>query len=288
MLEEDQEVDEEEFEDVTEELFKCVDEDLGELEMLLNPKTFNWEEVMTSFEVMDHKMDLRMKRNAVVEQKRELIQELEAMPQEPLSQSKKLALMRELLLQFATWQERVTHLQQSIFSNLFLTRKSYYLSCPDLMPVVEAILYIIQKFYTQVRCTYILKDEDVCAPAALEPLYHLSPKEILDCLAANIQRYETAAKTGGKAQDKLNKDMGRAFKVVQALFVTTMYSFHPRDFQEVFGAAKTDTAQATTPSQEDAPQKPQQEAAAATGGGGKKKKKGKNKKNANAVDAELE
>ena len=101
-----------------------MDEDLGELEMLLNPKTFNWEEVMTSFEVMDHKMDLRMKRNEVFEQKRELIQELEAMAQEPLSQSKKLALMRELLLQLATWQERVTHLQQSIFSNLFLTRRS--------------------------------------------------------------------------------------------------------------------------------------------------------------------
>ena len=48
---------EDEFEDVTEELFKCVDEDLGELEILLNPKTFNWEEVMTSFEVMDAKMD---------------------------------------------------------------------------------------------------------------------------------------------------------------------------------------------------------------------------------------
>ena len=59
--EEGEAVNEEEFEDVTEELFKCVDEDLGELEMLLNPKTFNWEEVMTSFEVMDHKMDLRMK-----------------------------------------------------------------------------------------------------------------------------------------------------------------------------------------------------------------------------------
>ena len=122
--------------------------------------------------------------------------------------------MRELLLQLATWQERVTHLQQSIFSNLFLTRRSYYLNCPDMMPFVEAILYVIHSFYTQVRCTYTLKDEDVCAPTCLDPQYLLPPKDILDCLAANVVRYETAAKTGDKAQDKLNKDMSKAFKSV--------------------------------------------------------------------------
>ena len=180
-----------------------------------------------------------MKRKEVIEQKKELIQELESAEQEPLSQSKKLALMRELLLQLATWQEQVTHLQQSIFSNLFLTRKSYYLSCPDMMPFVEALLYIIHKFYTQVRCTYTLKDEDVCLPTSLDPQYHLSPKDILDCLSANVSKYEAAAKTGDKAQDKLSKDMSKAFKLVQALFVMAMYSFHPREFQEVFGTAKT-------------------------------------------------
>ena len=69
------------------------------------------------------------------------------MDQEPLTMSKKLALIRELLLQLATWQQKVTHLHQSIFSNLILSRKAYYLSCPDLMPVCESILYIIYVFY---------------------------------------------------------------------------------------------------------------------------------------------
>ena len=222
---EGQKVDEEEFEDVSAELFKCVDEELGDLEIVLNQETFNWEEVMTSFEVMDKKMDQRVKRNEVLDQKSALIKELESAGNQALSQSKKLALMRELLLQLATWQDQVTHLQQSIFSNLLLTRKSYYLSCPDLMPFVEALLYIIHKFYVQVRSTYILKDEDVCLPTTLDPLYHLSAKDILDCLAAKIVQYESAAKTGDKGQDKLNKDMSKAFKLVQALFVVVMYTF---------------------------------------------------------------
>ena len=53
--------------------------------------------------------------------------ELEKTLEAPLTITKKLALMRELLLQFATWQEKVTHLQQTVFSNLLLSRKKYYL-----------------------------------------------------------------------------------------------------------------------------------------------------------------
>ena len=84
-LNEGEPANDDDFEDVTEELFKCVDEDLGELELLVNQKTFNWEEVMTSFEVMDHKMDQRMKRNEVIEKKRDLIEELESTGRQPLS-----------------------------------------------------------------------------------------------------------------------------------------------------------------------------------------------------------
>ena len=42
---------------MTEILWKCVDEEMSELDILVNEKTFNWEDVMSSFETMDLKMD---------------------------------------------------------------------------------------------------------------------------------------------------------------------------------------------------------------------------------------
>lgn len=55
---------------------------------------------------------------------------------------------------------------------------------------------------------------------------------MMACLSANIERYESAAKSGDKAQDKLYKDLSKAYKLVQALLVYVMYSFHPKHFQE--------------------------------------------------------
>lgn len=146
-------IDDEDFEDISKDLFTCIDTELSELDLLMNEKNFNWEDVMTSFETMDKKMDQRVSKNTILVNNKEIMSELNSLSETPLTLSKKLALIRELLLQFATWQQKVTHLQQSIFSNLILTRKSYYLSCPDMMPVVEAILYMIHVFYLQVRCT---------------------------------------------------------------------------------------------------------------------------------------
>lgn len=93
-----EQIDEDEFEDVTEELYKSVDNEMNELDLIVNYDTFNWEEVMTSFETMDNKMDIRLKRNNIFDQSKGLIKELESIDKNPLSLSKKLALIRELLL----------------------------------------------------------------------------------------------------------------------------------------------------------------------------------------------
>ena len=98
MAEESTTLDSEKFEDVTQELWKCVDEEMDELDIVVNHNTFNWEDVMSSFETMDHKMDQRLKRNYVAEQSKGLLDELENIPSAPLTITKKLALMRELLL----------------------------------------------------------------------------------------------------------------------------------------------------------------------------------------------
>lgn len=128
------------------------------------------------------------------------------------------------------------------------------------MPVVESILYIIHVYYLQVRCTQAFKDEDVCFPISLEPLYELEPAEIMECLTANITRYENSAKSGDKAQDKLYKDMSKAYKVIQAMLVFVMYQFHPRHFQEEVFKDLTNNQ-----SSQDSTKKQQSEAAAESG-----------------------
>jgi hypothetical protein len=45
-----------EFEDITDMIFNCVDNDLGDME-LLTIDSFNYEETLSSFESMDPKMD---------------------------------------------------------------------------------------------------------------------------------------------------------------------------------------------------------------------------------------
>jgi hypothetical protein len=52
------------FEDITDELFKIVDEDLMDNEMICHTP-FNYEETMTAFEAMDDKMDLRKNKGKV-------------------------------------------------------------------------------------------------------------------------------------------------------------------------------------------------------------------------------
>ena len=53
---------------------------------------------MTSFEMMDKKMDMRLQRNNLVTNNKELISNFEEMGNEFLTQGKKLSLMRELIL----------------------------------------------------------------------------------------------------------------------------------------------------------------------------------------------
>lgn len=45
-----------EFEDITELIFNCVDNELGDME-LVTIDSFNYEETLSSFESMDSKMD---------------------------------------------------------------------------------------------------------------------------------------------------------------------------------------------------------------------------------------
>ena len=66
-------IDDENFEDISKDLFTCVDTELSELDLLMNEKTFNWEDVMTSFETMDKKMDQRVSKNTILVNNKEIM-----------------------------------------------------------------------------------------------------------------------------------------------------------------------------------------------------------------------
>lgn len=56
------EINEEDFVDVTDEIYGVVDNELKDLEFICSD-TFNFEDTMTSFELNDDKMDLRKHRH---------------------------------------------------------------------------------------------------------------------------------------------------------------------------------------------------------------------------------
>ena len=87
----------EDFEDITNEIFEVVDNSLEGMSLICS-KSFTFEETMTSFEIMDKKMDMRFQRNNVIKNNSPLIKELDTMDSDYLSQGRKLSLMRELLL----------------------------------------------------------------------------------------------------------------------------------------------------------------------------------------------
>ena len=57
-------VENDDFEDLTNEIFNVVDNHLKDMEMVAEPN-FNFEDTMTSFELMDMKMDLRMQKDKI-------------------------------------------------------------------------------------------------------------------------------------------------------------------------------------------------------------------------------
>lgn len=200
------------FEDLTAEIFNVVDNHLGDLEMVCD-ESFSFDETMSSFELMDLKMDQRFQRKIVMEQKGHLLDYLDK-NSSTLSQGQKLALMRELLVQFATWQDQIGNLEQTIYCNLFLTRKKFYQSSRDLLPFVDAIHYIVHMYQQTSRQTTIFRDEDACYPVTNQPHYVLEPQEIFLKLQVIINEYESIQKSDDKTYEKQVKDYAKCFKLV--------------------------------------------------------------------------
>lgn len=82
--------------DVTDELLAAVDNDLGDCELICDVNTLSWPDSLHSAELMDYKMDPRGQRHAVLNS--DTYKLLSTTPVGQLTQGRKLALMREMLL----------------------------------------------------------------------------------------------------------------------------------------------------------------------------------------------
>ena len=161
------------FEDITQEVFDGVDNHLGDLEMMC-PQDFDFEETMSSFELMDAKMDLRLRGDLVMKNNKGILDFFASGEEMTLGQ--KHALMRELLLHFATWQDQIVTLQQSVYSCLYLTKKEFYLKNEDMCPFVEAMHYLIHLYNEGAKGTIIFRDEDVVYPSNFDKMNELPLK----------------------------------------------------------------------------------------------------------------
>jgi Mak10 subunit, NatC N(alpha)-terminal acetyltransferase len=104
---------EDELEDVTDIIFKALDE-LKDCEFLAKPD-FDLLETMSAFESMDPKMDMRLRRNEVPHPVK-LIKAGDLIVDRPLTSDELIALFDQFFIQVATWQDQTAQLQQTVYS----------------------------------------------------------------------------------------------------------------------------------------------------------------------------
>lgn len=100
---ENPEVDQGDLEDVTDLVFSALDH-LKDCELLAKPD-FDLFETMSSFEVMDPKMDMRMARKEALHPKQAIAKGILITDRE-LSPAELQALLQEFFIQIATWQDQ--------------------------------------------------------------------------------------------------------------------------------------------------------------------------------------
>ena len=116
-----------ESEDITQQLFEASSK-LEDLEMITKPGETDFEETLTSIELLDKKMDQKFFKDDFIKNNSHTFKMLSEgeLSFEKLSEGQKLALLRELILQFAVWQDQIAHLQQSVYSGLYMKEKRFY------------------------------------------------------------------------------------------------------------------------------------------------------------------
>lgn len=112
-----------------------------------------------------------------------------------------MALMREMLLQWATAQETLANLPQTFHGCLLLTKFQFLAENPDIVAFVEGLNYVTTKYYEVAKHSKFFRDEDIQWPLNLDHFFVSEPSAIADRLRLIVEDLESAPKTGSKSQD---------------------------------------------------------------------------------------
>ena len=155
------EADPEDLEDVTDLIFSGI-KDLSGCQMLCKPD-LDLFDTMSSFEVMDPKMDARMHRKDVPNVQK-AVENGSLIKADLLTVKHKIALFQEFMVQFATWQDQVALIQQTLYGCIYLTNSDLYADAADLKAFIHGLLYIVNTHYGNAIMTTVLRDEDINFP----------------------------------------------------------------------------------------------------------------------------
>lgn len=128
--------------------------------MICKP-TFDLFDSMNSFESMHDKMDSRKHRSSALTIKKAKEQQVIVTE---MTDKHRHALISELLVYFATWQDQNALLLQTLYSCIYLTDHKLYDSDPVLAPIIKSMLYVINCYHRRAINSNVLRDEDVQFP----------------------------------------------------------------------------------------------------------------------------
>jgi len=133
---------------------------------------------MTAFEIMDPKMDMRLKRNDF-KHSSNAIEEGILVTERDLNQDELVALFNEFFVQISTWQHKNVTVQQTIYSCYYLVRREYCDRNPLLKCYVEALHHLVFAFYSATRTSYVLRDEDIAFPPVIARVHQVEIRELV-------------------------------------------------------------------------------------------------------------
>ncbi|CDW89048.1 n-alpha-acetyltransferase auxiliary subunit [Stylonychia lemnae] len=165
-----------ELEDVTSLIYSTV-EKLNDCEFLAK-NDFDLNESMSAFEVMDLKMDMRLRRKEYLHPKMAIQTGLLKI-ENSLSLEEQIAVLNEFMIQFSCWQKYNVSVQQTIYSCYYLIKREYYEKNPYIASYIEALHLLILTFYENARYSNCLRDEDICFPPCIQKNHQKSLKDIL-------------------------------------------------------------------------------------------------------------
>ena len=131
------------------------------------------------------------------------------------------ALMQELLIQFATWQDQGPLIQQTVYSSLYVYDKANYADNPVLKAFIEGMLYVVYVFYRCSLRTFVLREDEISFPPNHDQYSNESHPVLRDTPVTQIHANLKQAQETGPAE------FSPYLKLLDALVLSTAWTLEP-------------------------------------------------------------